>query len=77
MQPALAREDDEELVRSFGAARFTGGAVEAGGFDAVLDAAVLGERALAWVRDGGAYAGVIPQALPAPERGVRGLVLVP
>ncbi|MGW4019922.1 NADP-dependent oxidoreductase [Streptomyces sp. NPDC005009] len=68
---ALAREDDEELVRSLGAARFTGGAVEAGGFDAVLDAAVLGERALAWVRDGGAYAGVIPQAAPAAERGVR------
>lgn len=68
---ALAREDDEELVRSFGAARFTDGAVGAGSFDAVLDAAVLGERALAWVRDGGAYAGVIPQAVPAAERGVR------
>ncbi|MEU7466994.1 NADP-dependent oxidoreductase [Streptomyces sp. NPDC044984] len=68
---ALAREDDEELVRSLGAARFTGGAVEAGSFDAVLDAAVLGGRALAWVRDGGAYAGVIPQAAPAAERGVR------
>ncbi|MFI1421102.1 NADP-dependent oxidoreductase [Streptomyces sp. NPDC020731] len=68
---ALAREDDEELVRSLGAARFTVGVVEAGGFDAVLDAAVLGERALAWVRDGGAYAGVIPRAAPASERGVR------
>lgn len=68
---ALAREDDEELVRSLGAARFTGGAVRARSFDAVLDAAVLGERALAWVRDGGAYAGVIPHAEPAPERGVR------
>ncbi len=68
---ALAREDDEELVRSFGAARFTGGEVEAGSFDAVLDAAVLGERALAWVRDGGAYAGLIPRAEPAGGRGVR------
>ncbi|MFF7858158.1 zinc-binding dehydrogenase [Streptomyces sp. NPDC007904] len=68
---ALAREDDEDLVRSLGAARFTGGAVGARGFDAVLDAAVLGERALGWVRDGGAYVGVIPQAAPAPERGVR------
>lgn len=68
---ALAREDDEELVRSLGAAHFAGGRVEAGGFDAVLDAAVLGGRALAWVRDGGAYAGVIPGAEPAPERGVR------
>ncbi|GAA3496003.1 NADP-dependent oxidoreductase [Streptomyces prasinosporus] len=67
----LAREDDEELVRSLGAARFSGGAVEEKGFDAVLDAAVLGDRALAWVRDGGAYAGVIPRAAPAAERGVR------
>ncbi|MEV6002898.1 NADP-dependent oxidoreductase [Streptomyces griseomycini] len=67
----LAREGDEELVRSLGAAHFSAGAVEAKGFDAVLDAAVLGERALAWVRDGGAYAGVIPQAAPAAERGVR------
>ncbi|MFR9796697.1 NADP-dependent oxidoreductase [Streptomyces sp. MS06] len=74
----LAREDDEELVRSLGAASFTtvealegegGGALPRA--DAVLDAAVLGERALAWVRDGGAYAGVIPQAHPAPVRGVR------
>ncbi|WP_037674548.1 NADP-dependent oxidoreductase [Streptomyces griseus] len=68
---ALAREDDEELVRSLGAARFIAGDVESGGFDAVLDAAVLGERALARVRDGGAYVGVIPQAQPAAERGVR------
>ncbi|MFE9772200.1 NADP-dependent oxidoreductase [Streptomyces sp. NPDC005931] len=68
---ALAREEDEELVRSLGAARFTTGAVGPGSVDAVLDAAVLGEAAQAWVRDGGAYAGVIPQAAPAPVRGVR------
>ncbi|MFJ1811711.1 MULTISPECIES: NADP-dependent oxidoreductase [unclassified Streptomyces] len=65
---ALVRAEDEEFVRSLGATRFVGGA---GGFDAVLDAAVLGSEALALVRDGGAYAGVIPQAQPAPERGVR------
>ncbi|MEV0982061.1 NADP-dependent oxidoreductase [Streptomyces sp. NPDC049915] len=65
----LAREGDAELVRSLGAAHVT--AVEAGAFDAVLDAAVLGETALAWVRDGGAYTGVIPQAQPASVRGVR------
>ncbi|GGJ60984.1 NADP-dependent oxidoreductase [Streptomyces brasiliensis] len=66
----LARDGDKELVRSLGAAGFavTG---TAGGFDAVLDTAVLGEAALAWVRDGGVYAGVIPQAHPASERGVR------
>ena len=65
----LAREGDAELVRSLGATHVT--SVEAGAFDAVLDAAVLGETALAWVRDGGAYTGVIPQAQPASVRGVR------
>ncbi|GGM95838.1 NADP-dependent oxidoreductase [Streptomyces fuscichromogenes] len=68
---ALAREADEELVRSLGAAQFTAGAVEAGGFDAVLDAAVLGETALEWVRDGGGYVGVRPGGEPAPVRGIR------
>lgn len=68
---ALARAGDEEFVRSLGASSFTSGAVGAGSFDAVLDAAILGERALAWVRDGGAFVGVIPQAHPASVRGVR------
>ncbi|CAL9530005.1 hypothetical protein SUDANB108_04046 [Streptomyces sp. enrichment culture] len=67
----LAREGDEEFVRSLGARHVTGGAVAERGYDAVLDAAVLGEPALAWVRDGGRYVGVIPQAEPAPVRGVR------
>ncbi|MFD7305067.1 NADP-dependent oxidoreductase [Streptomyces pharetrae] len=66
----LAREDDEELVRSLGAEFVVGEGVP-GGFDAVLDAAVLGERALGRVRDGGAYAGVIPGAAPESVRGVR------
>ncbi|MGC0330333.1 NADPH:quinone reductase-like Zn-dependent oxidoreductase [Streptomyces sp. SAI-170] len=66
----LAREADEDLVRSLGASAFLTEGI-ASGFDAVLDAAVLGERALAWVRDGGAYAGVIPQAEPSSVRGVR------
>ncbi|MFE6200080.1 NADP-dependent oxidoreductase [Streptomyces sp. NPDC057838] len=67
----LAREGDEEFVRSLGARHVAGGAVAERGYDAVLDAAVLGEPALAWVRDGGRYVGVIPQAEPAPVRGVR------
>ncbi|MEV6178274.1 NADP-dependent oxidoreductase [Streptomyces sp. NPDC052016] len=67
----LAREGDEEFVRSSGAVGFVAGEAGPGAFDAVLDAAVLGERALAWVRDGGAYAGVIPQAQPSSVRGVR------
>ncbi|OQR60051.1 NADPH:quinone reductase [Streptomyces maremycinicus] len=65
---ALVRAQDEEFVRSLGATRFAGGQ---GSFDAVLDAAVLGSEALALVRDGGVYVGVIPQAQPAPERGIR------
>ncbi|MGI3224231.1 NADP-dependent oxidoreductase [Streptomyces sp. GTA36] len=67
---ALAREKDEQLVRSLGAAHVTnvtGGA----DFDAVLDAAILGEPALARVRDAGAYVGVAPGAGPAAARGVR------
>ncbi|MDH6217832.1 NADP-dependent oxidoreductase [Streptomyces pseudovenezuelae] len=67
----LAREGDEKLVRALGAAEFTSGSVEDGGFDGVLDAANLGEPALAWVRDGGAYVGVRPGAHPASVRGVR------
>ncbi|MET9462246.1 NADP-dependent oxidoreductase [Streptomyces canus] len=67
---ALAREKDEQLVRSLGAARVTG--ITGGAdFDAVLDAAILGEPALARVRNGGAYVGVNPMASPAAARGVR------
>ncbi|MFE2213669.1 NADP-dependent oxidoreductase [Streptomyces canus] len=66
----LAREGDEEFVRSLGAAEFTT-TVAAGTFDAVLDAAVLGEAALERVRDGGAYVGVRPGAHPGSVRGVR------
>ncbi|MEV5101003.1 NADP-dependent oxidoreductase [Streptomyces massasporeus] len=67
----LAREGDEAFVRSLGAGGFLGGAVAGRDFDAVLDAAVLGEPALAGVRDGGRYIGVIPHAEPASVRGVR------
>ncbi|MFF8315684.1 NADP-dependent oxidoreductase [Streptomyces bobili] len=67
----LARADDEEFVRSLGASGFVSGEAAAGAYDGVLDTAVLGEPALVWARDGGAYAGVIPQAEPASVRGVR------
>ncbi|MFB6523678.1 NADP-dependent oxidoreductase [Streptomyces sp. NPDC056401] len=69
---ALAGADDEELVRSLGAARFVprdGAPAEP--VDGVVDTAVLGGPALAFVRDGGAYVGLIPGAAPAAERGVR------
>ncbi|MFI7343933.1 NADP-dependent oxidoreductase [Streptomyces sp. NPDC050085] len=67
---AYAGEGDEELVRSFGATGFVPRGTTPEPADAVLDAAVLGAEALAWVRDGGRYLGVIPGAAPAPERGV-------
>ncbi|MFD4574679.1 NADP-dependent oxidoreductase [Streptomyces sp. NPDC058417] len=66
----LARAADEAFVRGLGAAGFVAGEAEPGGYDLVLDAAVLGGPALAWARDGGAYVGVIPHAEPASERGV-------
>ncbi|MGW9025363.1 NADP-dependent oxidoreductase [Streptomyces sp. NPDC055722] len=68
---ALARESDERFVRSLGAGRLVTGGADAGSFDAVLDAAVLGETALERVRDGGAYMGVIPHAQPGPVRGIE------
>ncbi|MEU9303919.1 NADP-dependent oxidoreductase [Streptomyces sp. NPDC048269] len=69
---ALAGAGDEALVRSLGAAAFVPrGEAPAGPVDGVLDTAVLGEPALAFVRDGGVYVGVIPGAAPAAERGIR------
>ncbi|MGQ4378633.1 NADP-dependent oxidoreductase [Streptomyces sp. SAS_267] len=68
---ALAREGDEQLVRSLGADRFVSDGVAPRSVDAVLDAAILGAGALEWVRDGGAFMGVIPGAHPASVRGVR------
>ncbi len=63
----LARAQDEEFVRGLGA-DFTTHAEP--GWDAVADGAVLQERALALVRDGGAFVGVQPSAEPAAERGI-------
>ncbi|MFJ3878527.1 NADP-dependent oxidoreductase [Streptomyces sp. NPDC090077] len=69
---ALAGAGDEELVRGLGAAEFVArGSAPAGPVDGVLDAAVIGAEALGFVRDGGAYVGLIPGAAPAAERGVR------
>jgi NADPH:quinone reductase-like Zn-dependent oxidoreductase len=63
----LARAEDEEFVRGLGA-EFT---TDAGpGWDAVADGAVLQERGLALVRDGGAFVGVIPGSAPPAERGI-------
>jgi NADPH:quinone reductase-like Zn-dependent oxidoreductase len=63
----LARAGDEAFVRSAGAG-FTTHAEP--GWDAVADGAVLGQQALALVRDGGTFVGVRPSGGPAAERGI-------
>ncbi|MEV6956346.1 NADP-dependent oxidoreductase [Streptomyces sp. NPDC051183] len=69
---ALAGAEDEAFVRGLGAAGFVPrGSAPAGPVDGVLDAAVLGEPALGFVRDGGVYVGLRPHAAPAAERGIR------
>ncbi|WP_157248035.1 NADP-dependent oxidoreductase [Nonomuraea typhae] len=68
---AMAGDADEELVRALGAGGFVARTARPEPVDGVLDAAVIGTPALAFARDGGAYAAVIPNAVPAPERGVR------
>ena len=69
----LARAEDEEFVRGLGA-DFTVDAVP--GWDAVADGAVLQERGVALVRDGGLFVGVQPGAVPAEKRGVTVRVVV-
>jgi NADPH:quinone reductase-like Zn-dependent oxidoreductase len=64
----LARAEDEDFVRSLGAG-FTTNAEP--GWDAVADGAVMQEKALALVRDGGAFVGVQPSAKLPDERGIR------
>ncbi|MDO5051587.1 MAG: hypothetical protein Q4E05_01690 [Pseudoclavibacter sp.] len=66
----LAREGDRDFVESLGAV-WMSGPVPGRAFDAVFDAAALQERALAGVRDGGAFLGVLPPAPVRPVRGVR------
>ncbi len=66
----LARASDEEAVRRAGAT-FTDALPVEATFDAVLDAAALGDAALSSVRDGGDYVGVVPPALPDSVRGIR------
>jgi NADPH:quinone reductase-like Zn-dependent oxidoreductase len=63
----LARAEDEAFVRGLGV-DFTTDATP--GWDAVADAAVLQERGLALVRDGGRFVGVRPGAAPEAERGI-------
>jgi NADPH:quinone reductase-like Zn-dependent oxidoreductase len=81
---ALAGDGDEDLVRGLGATEFVPRSVSRsaplaesvrqavpGGVDGVLDAAVLGVRALDALRGGGTFVSVIAGAMPPPLRGTR------
>jgi NADPH:quinone reductase-like Zn-dependent oxidoreductase len=69
----LARAEDEQFVRGLGA-DFVSHAEP--GWDAVADGAVMQEEALALVRDGGAFVGVLPAAKLDSQRGITVDVLV-
>lgn len=63
----LARAEDRESVLGSGAGEAVTRAEHAA-FDAVLDAAVLNDAALAATRDGGTYVSLTPAALPTSDR---------
>jgi NADPH:quinone reductase-like Zn-dependent oxidoreductase len=65
---ALARDADADFVAGTGAELVT--ELPGPTFDAVLDAAVLLDPALAAVRDGGSFVGVAPASPVAAERGI-------
>jgi NADPH:quinone reductase-like Zn-dependent oxidoreductase len=65
---ALARDADADFVVRAGAEPVA--ELPGPSFDAVLDAAVLLESALAVVRDGGVFVGVAPGSPVAAERGI-------
>jgi len=70
---ALARAADEQFVIGQGATLTT--TIAKAAYDAVLDAAVLGQPAVAGVRDHGVAIGVAPAAPLSPERSVTVLAL--
>ncbi|MCC4907677.1 zinc-binding dehydrogenase [Microbacterium sp. cx-59] len=63
----LARESDRVFVESTGATLITS-LPGSPTYAAVLDAAMIGETALASVEDAGIYIGVAPSAVPEAER---------
>lgn len=75
----IAGADDREFVESQGAAFVPRSddpiAVAPGGFDAVVDLAVLGPSLMDLVRDGGGYVAASPPLRPEPVRGIRTFAL--
>lgn len=77
---AVAGDDDEPMVRGFGADLFVPRSVDLptrirelvpGGVDAVVDAAVLGMRAQEAVRDSGGVVHLVGGTAPPALRGIR------
>ncbi|MGW3247869.1 zinc-binding dehydrogenase [Streptomyces sp. NPDC001070] len=66
----LARASDAAFLSRAGAVAAITSLEEAGGFDAVLDAARLNSASFPAVRDHGTYVGVYPGAEPQSERGI-------
>lgn len=69
----LARAEDEPFLRGLGASFTTD---PGPGWDAVADGATMQGQALALVRDGGSFVGVLPAARPTAERGIDVSVIV-
>jgi NADPH:quinone reductase-like Zn-dependent oxidoreductase len=67
---ALARESDAAFLTRAGGTELITAVKRATDVDAVFDAALLNEDALAPVRDHGSYLGVFPGREPAAERGI-------
>ncbi|WP_229068404.1 NADP-dependent oxidoreductase [Actinoplanes sp. DH11] len=71
----IAGDDDRAFVESLGATFVPRGGTVPGGFDAVVDLAVIGESLLDAVRDGGGFVAASPPLRPEPVRGIRTLAL--
>ena len=70
----IGSAEDEAFVTGLGADFMARSAAPYAGTlkaDGLLDTAVVGAQALAAIRDGGTYVGVIAPAAPAAERGIR------
>ncbi|MFD6288333.1 NADP-dependent oxidoreductase [Streptomyces sp. NPDC060205] len=74
---ALASARDEEFLRTRGADHFLprDEPLPPATFDGVIDAALLGDKALTPLHYDGTYIGVWPGQEPAPERGIRSSAL--
>ena len=71
----MARSTDADFLLPAGAVELLTELPADGPFDVVFDTAVLVGPALAAVRDGGTYLGVVPSAIPESVRGISTLAV--